>query len=202
MGAWAYGCVGVALAMGLALLSGCGRPVTPTPQPAPPPKAQKEKQPKEIPRMSLTEGEISASDPQGRPLWKMTGKTIKTDEKKGVALLTQGACQLFDKGVLTLRFQADTIEVHYDAQPQTMWLKGNVLAESPTAGWSFRAPLMTALVGNKSVEKISAASGVRVEKGNLKVRAATMTADVQLKKVSFEDAIGELILSERRRLHR
>lgn len=196
MGVWMHGCAGVVMAVGLALLGGCGGPMTPPPPP-PPTVAPEEKSP-EIPGMRLTEGEISASDPQGRPLWKAMGKTIQTDEQKGIARLTQGACQLFDQGVMTLRFQADTIEVHYDAQPRTLWLKGNVIAQSPTAGWSFRAPLMTARAGNKAVEKISAANGVQVEKGNLKIRAATMTADVRLKKVLFDDAIGELTLPERK----
>ncbi len=195
MGAWAYGRVGVVMAVGLALLGGCGGPVTPPPKPALPPKAQKDKKPKEIPGMSLTEGEISASAPDGRPLWKATGKTIKTDEEKGIALFTQGSCQLFDKGVMTLRFQADTIEVHYDAQPPTMSLKGNVVAQSPKEGWSFRAPQVRAVCdNNKRFEKVIAEQGVRLEKANLKIQAAKMTTDVQLKRMTMEDAHGTLEL--------
>jgi LPS export ABC transporter protein LptC len=149
--------------------------------------------------MSLTEGEISASDPQGRPLWKARGKTIKTDEKKGVALFTQGSCQLFDQGVMTLRLQADTIEVNYDAKPLTMSLTGNVVAQSPKEGWAFRAPQVRAVIGEKRVGKITAERDVHLQKGNLKIQGEGMVADVSLKRVTFEDAISVLELPQKGR---
>jgi LPS export ABC transporter protein LptC len=196
----AYGRVGVwavvLLMVGLAL-SGCATPAPPPAPPTPTPKPPSAEKPS-IGGVTIREGEIAVSDQQGRPLWKATGENIESDEKGGVATFTKAKCQLFDAGKLTLNFQADTIAVNYDAKPPQIDLKGNVVAQSPTTGWRFRAPAVTAIYNDKRIEKISAERDVHMEKGNLKIQGVGMTVDVSLKRVSFDDAISVLALREKR----
>jgi len=150
---------------------------------------------------TLNGGELSGGDAQGRPLWKLSAKTIRASggvlgkDDSGApktATLIDARATLFRAGVAESTLQAPQIVLFYLKDGVRLQFAKGMKGTTQGAWTGARGPVQIAApradvdVKNRL---ISASGGVKMSQGTLKISAQTLRAQTSLQNVQLSGKV-------------
>ncbi|BCM90757.1 LPS-assembly protein LptD [Abditibacteriota bacterium] len=138
-------------------------------------------------------GQIEIGDAQGRPLWRVAAKELKSqgETRNGVpksAVLTTASATLFRAGKPESSFQADTINLFNSPKGVRLQMTGKVIAVSKSmlgAPIEVRAPRADVDVTKRT---LAASGGVSAKRGDITLQTPELTGQTSLQTLGCKTA--------------